>query len=269
LAQSGGRTAGTYRAVSPGLPVAACRSHPVLHASPAVMKRTSMGQLTTPPAEGECTMTLARATGVVVGAIVLMADTAGLNRARLQRAHAGLASGLLAQSEPQTSEAFCPEMMAGLPVPVQRYLTRVIREGQPMVTTVRLRQTGKFRPGGRTSPWKSFSAAQTFTIPLPGSVWDATIAIAPLMSATVTNRYQDGAGALEARMMATFTVASAAGEPELTSGELMGYLVEAVWFPTTLLINRGVGCPPRHAQCPGHRRAQWDPRHPHLFLRRR
>ncbi|GAB4544215.1 MAG: hypothetical protein Kow0063_37860 [Anaerolineae bacterium] len=163
-----------------------------------------------------------------------------INELRLERAHARLVTELLSDREARPPQVFQPEVLEDLPAPVQRYLRKAIPDGQPYVKVVRLRQTGEFRLGDRTSPWKPFSAEQTFTTTPPGFVWDASIKMAPLVPVRVVDMYKSGQGALQARILSTLAVADARGAPELDEGELMRYLGESAWFPTALLPGQGV-----------------------------
>lgn len=69
----------------------------------------------------------------------------------------------------------------------------------------------------------------------PGFIWDARMRMAPLIDARVIDMYKRGSGTLLAKLAGVVTVANAAATKELDTGELMRYLAEAVWFPTTLL----------------------------------
>jgi hypothetical protein len=183
---------------------------------------------------------------ITVSLIALGVIAAGLvailliNRLRLDRHNAGLVAELLSRARPSSGVVFTHEDLKGLPEPVQIYLKKAIPEGHPYVNTVRLHQTGAFRMGDQTSPWKPFAAKQYFTVNPPGFVWDANIQMAPLVSARVVDMYQDGQGALRAKVASTLSVVDAQGRAELDAGELMRYLAEALWFPTALLPGQGV-----------------------------
>ena len=49
-----------------------------------------------------------------------------------------------------------------------------------------------------------------------------------------------GVGLLVAKPMGLFAVADIRGTPEVAQGELMRYLGEAAWYPSTLLPSQGV-----------------------------
>jgi hypothetical protein len=176
-----------------------------------------------------------------LGAIIIgLVGVALISRFRLDRANAKLVDELLADANPGSDRVFREEDLQELPEPVQRYLAHVLTEGQPYVRTVRLQQSGEFRLGDATAPWKPFSAVQHFTLDPPGFVWDARIEMGPLVPVRVVDMYKAGEGALRAKILSTVSVVDAEPSPEMNSGELMRYLAESVWFPTALLPGEGV-----------------------------
>lgn len=124
-------------------------------------------------------------------------------------------------------------MLAGIDEPVARYLTHAIAEGTPLVPGVRLRMTGRIR----VRRWLPFTADQecdgrSFT-------WRARVGWGPLTLLVVTDRFADGAGSMDGRVLGRVpafhaddadTVRSAAGRAAL----------EAVLAPVALLPQRGV-----------------------------
>lgn len=178
---------------------------------------------------------------MAVGVIIVgLVGAVLIGRSRLDRANARLVAELLAIASPGSDRVLRNDDPAGLPEPVQRYLAYVLTERQPYVRTVRLQQSGGFRLGDAMAPWKPLSATQRFTVDPPGFVWDARVAILPLVPVRVVDMYKAGKGALRAKILSSVPVADAEPSPELNSGELMRYLGETVWFPTALLPGEGV-----------------------------
>ena len=173
-------------------------------------------------------------------AIAGLTAAALISKSRLDRASARLVAELLAIASPESDRLFRNDDLEGLPEPVQRYLANVLTEGQPYVRTVRLQQEGEFRLGDAMAPWKPLSATQHYTVDPPGFVWDARVAILPLVPVRVVDMYKAGKGTLRAKILSRVPVADAEPSPELNSGELMRYLAETVWFPTSLLPGEGV-----------------------------
>ena len=144
---------------------------------------------------------------------------------------------LVADAAPQHGARFTSEDVADVPAPVRRYAERVLDDGQPYVRRGQLHQDGEFRLG---DAWHPLTATEWFSTQPPGFVWDATIDVMPLLPVRVIDSYQDAEGALEARLRSTLPVMRAGPSPEMSQGELVRYLAEAVWYPTALLPTQGV-----------------------------
>lgn len=69
---------------------------------------------------------------------------------------------------------------------------------------------------------------------------DASVRMLPLLHLNVRDRYADGVGSGEVRLVSAFTVAADSDTPELNAASLHRYLAEAVWYPTALLPATGV-----------------------------
>ncbi len=132
------------------------------------------------------------------------------------------------------------EELEQLPVPVADYFRSTLRDGQPMIRSARIRQTGEFRAGGADAKWQPFEATQYFSAERPGFVWDAGIRMVPLAKVRVRDAYIAGKGSMQAKILAVVPVVDAQGKKELDAGALQRYLAEAAWFPTALLPSSGV-----------------------------
>lgn len=162
-----------------------------------------------------------------------------VERARVERTVTRLADNLLADAAGPVDGAVRMSDLTDMPPPVQRYLRRVLRDGQPYVTAVRLEQRGTFRSDA-TGPWRPFTASQHVTVRPPGFVWDASIEMGPLVPVRVLDAYHDGRGILQARLGGAVPVMDAEPSPALDEGELLRYLAEAPLYPTALLPAMGV-----------------------------
>ncbi|WP_317623103.1 DUF6920 family protein [Thiohalomonas denitrificans] len=128
----------------------------------------------------------------------------------------------------------------GLPIPVQRYFRRVLKEGGPMVSGVRVRHRGTFDTGTTEARWKPFTSEQCVVTRRPGFDWDGRIGVMPGLSVRVHDTYVAGEGVLHAALLGLFTVADLRGSHEVAEGELMRFFADAVWYPTALLPSQGV-----------------------------
>jgi hypothetical protein len=126
--------------------------------------------------------------------------------------------------------AFDPAELAELPEPVRRHLTLAIAPGTPLATSARLRMRGSIRVGR----WLPFRARQLLA-PHHGFVWSARAA--GLIAGS--DRYLDGAGAMEWRLAGLVTVAHGEG-PDVSRSAAGRAGAEGIWLPTALLPRFGV-----------------------------
>ncbi len=141
---------------------------------------------------------------------------------------------------PSRVTTYDPRDLAGLPAPVQRYFRAVLKEGQPVITSVRVEHTGAFNMSQTAEQWLSFTSTQHVVTHRPGFVWDARISMAPGVAIHVHDAYVAGTGVLAARLLGLFAVMEMPAAPELDQGELMRFLAEAAWYPTALLPGQDV-----------------------------
>jgi hypothetical protein len=128
----------------------------------------------------------------------------------------------------------------GLPAPVQRFFRTVLKDGQAIVSAVKLSQQGLFNMSETEDKWSPFTATQLAIAQRPGFDWDARIQMAPGVNAFVHDTYLLGEGSLHASLLGLFTVADVGGTPEANQGELLRFFAEAPWYPTALLPSQGV-----------------------------
>ncbi|WP_253737184.1 DUF6920 family protein [Halohasta salina] len=180
-----------------------------------------------------------RLLGWIGGLGIGIASAVTLGSIRLDRKTERRVDDLLAAAEPVSAGRLGNVDRSELPAPVRRYFEAVL-DDVTHVRSARLEQQGEFRLGGRSGSWKPMTATQHYTVDPPGFLWDAEIAVAPLLSTRVVDAYEDGKGSLRAVVGSLVPVADAAPSPALDEGELLRYLAEAVWLPTALLPEAGV-----------------------------
>lgn len=123
--------------------------------------------------------------------------------------------------------------LAGLPGPVQKYLRLVNVVGKAPVHTVRLRQVGRFRTGP-DKRWFPAEAEQYFTTDPPAFLWYGRIRPAPLLSVTGKDALIGGKGRLVIKALSLIKIVDSRG-PETDQSEMVRYLTETIWFPTSWL----------------------------------
>jgi hypothetical protein len=141
---------------------------------------------------------------------------------------------------PVGRQYYTPDLLIGLPAPVQKYLQTALTEGQPIVAALRIEQAGSMNMNSCGESWKPFTATQRVVTARPGFVWQAKIDMLPGVTADVVDAYVDGEGSLHAALFGLATLANLRGTRDMAEGEAMRFLAEAAWYPTALLPGRGV-----------------------------
>jgi len=135
---------------------------------------------------------------------------------------------------------YSEEELESLPAPVQRYFRKVISNGQPMISAVKLTQQGQFNMSETEQNWNPFTATQIAIAQRLGFDWDGHIQLALGIKVFVHDTYLLGKGNLHASLLGLFTLANIRDTPELNQGELLRFFAEAAWYPTALLPSQGV-----------------------------
>ncbi|MBT8763563.1 hypothetical protein KFV02_06410 [Desulfohalobiaceae bacterium Ax17] len=151
-----------------------------------------------------------------------------------------LVETLSASQENHSQDRVNFKELNSLPEPVARYFRLVLKEGQPIIRSVKLSQKGEFRTRPTDKKWANMEAVQHFTARGRGFVWDASIRMMPLLTVRVRDTYVKGQGFMTAKLMSLITVVDEHDKSELNGAALQRYLAEAVWFPTALLPSQGV-----------------------------
>ena len=136
--------------------------------------------------------------GAVVG---VAAATVASARIGFQRRITRQIDALLAKADAVLEPGLVTEAdLEGLPEPVQRWLrwSRVV--GTPMPVTVRLKQDGQFRLG-EDRGWLPFAAEQYCTSDPPAFLWWVRMRMVPLVSVAGRDRYVDGQGDMDLRLL--------------------------------------------------------------------
>ena len=176
---------------------------------------------------------------IAVVVVVLVAALIMWERGNWRNHKKQLAEAVLHHAENDNRFVDLTEVEA-LPEPVRRYFHFVLSNGQPVIRQAIIRQRGGFRATPQTSGWADMNAVQYFSAATKAFMWDASIAIMPGLEINVCDSYVNGQGAMNAKLMAIFTVVDAHGDEQLNSSALQRYLAESVWFPTALLPSQGV-----------------------------
>ena len=132
--------------------------------------------------------------------------------------------------QPPEPARFSAAELEGLPKPVQRHLAQAITPGTALATSARLRMRGHIKVG-RWLPFRARQILNTHT----GFVWAARAA--GIIAGS--DRYVDGNGGLDWKLLGLLTVAHAEG-PDVARSAAGRAGAEAIWLPTALLPRFGV-----------------------------
>jgi hypothetical protein len=136
-----------------------------------------------------------------------------------------------------------------LPAPVARYLQHVLTDGQPLISLLKIRQTGELRTMATANTWFSFTAKQLVTAITPGFVWGAKVNFFARIWLRVLDAYLAGSGRSKVDLLSVIPLGSEADVEALNAGALYRYLAEAVWYPTALIPGCGVEWSPVDDRC--------------------
>lgn len=169
----------------------------------------------------------------LAGSAAVTAVLLAMTRSRFHRRISNEGADLLAAAGEWQTGLMTEADLAGLPEPVQRWLrySRVI--GKPRPSTVRLWQEGEFRMAA-DAKWMPFEAEEYYTIDPPGFIWIVRVQMAPGVTISGRDRYQQGQGSIDMRLLGLIPVAREA-DPKLDHGALLRYLNETMWFPAAAL----------------------------------
>ncbi len=140
---------------------------------------------------------------------------------------------LFNQSEDLSNNIFKYDLLDKLPLPVQKYFRYVLKDGQPYISYVRLKHSGKFKTKPKND-WIDIRGEQYFTCGKPGFLWKGKTTIF-----TAKDMYIGTKGKLEVLLLHFLKIVNASGD-NYNQGELLRWLGESVWFPTNFLPNNNL-----------------------------
>jgi hypothetical protein len=129
---------------------------------------------------------------------------------------------------------FDRSLVGDLDEPVQRFFTHAIRDGAALGDGVRLTMTGRIKVG----IWLPFTAEQTVDGRSFG--WRARVGWGPITPLRVVDRYADGAGVTEGRLLGRLTLFHADDLDTTRSAATRAALESLVFAPPSVLPSRGV-----------------------------
>jgi hypothetical protein len=173
------------------------------------------------------------ALGIVGISALAIAATAAIGSWKFERRISDEITALVDSAPGRKPHLVTEADLEGLPEPVQRWLRWAQVIGKPFPSAVHLRQEGRFRQGV-SNDWMPFTAEEYFTVDPPGFLWSTEMRPFPLVSILGRDRYLDGEGSIEMRLLGFVPVAQGNG-PAIDHGALLRYLNETMWFPAAAL----------------------------------
>ncbi len=135
---------------------------------------------------------------------------------------------LFSQSKSISAQLFHKNQLDSLSPPVQRYFNRVLKEGQPYISYVRIKHDGQFK-AALDKGWMNIKGEQYATTEKPGFIWKGTTTMFVARDMYIANQ-----GRLTVSLFSLLNIVDAKGE-QYNEGELLRWLGESILYPTNLL----------------------------------
>ncbi len=135
---------------------------------------------------------------------------------------------LFSESKTLKNQTFHYEQLDGLPEPVQGYFRYALKDGQPYLSQLRLKHTGRFKTG-LGKDWVDIKGEQYFTAQPPGFVW-----LGKTKAFNARDAYVANEGNLSVYLFGFLRIVNSKGKT-IDQAELLRWLGESVWMPTNLL----------------------------------
>lgn len=137
---------------------------------------------------------------------------------------------LFSESKKLENQTFHYEQLSELPGPVKAYFRYALEKGQPYLSQLRLKHTGRFKTGVNKG-WIDIKGEQYFTAHPPGFLW-----IGKTKAFKATDSYVSNQGNLSVYLFGFLRIVNSKGKT-MDQAELLRWLGESVWMPTNLLLN--------------------------------
>lgn len=135
---------------------------------------------------------------------------------------------LFSNSKNISEKTFQLKEIEVLPEPAKRYFINVLKDGQPYISSVRIKHEGQFKTGV-DKDWIDIKGEQYASMEKPGFIWKGTTSMF-----VARDMYIKGKGRLVVSLFSLYKIMDARGE-NYDEGELLRWLGESVLYPTNLL----------------------------------
>ncbi len=178
-------------------------------------------------------------------ALAIVLGSARWNRetqARWDSLHASAVSTSSGEVLDRAQVVDSPPLEPPLPAPVTRYFETVLERRGARVVRATLRHEGEFAL--KPNQWKPFTSRQLYVTSPRGFLWDASIAMVPLVPVRVRDGYFMGRGSTTASLGGAIPIVDVGGSDAIADASLLRFLAEAAWLPTALLPGDGIAWTP-------------------------
>lgn len=135
---------------------------------------------------------------------------------------------LFSHSKNSSEKVFTYSELPPLPEPVQRYFKHVLKEGQRLISSVRLKHDGQFKTSLKND-WVNITGEQYFTVDKPGFIWKGETVMFSARDMFIADK-----GNLIVSLFSLYTLVDGKGD-KYNQGELLRWLSESMLFPTNFL----------------------------------
>lgn len=122
-----------------------------------------------------------------------------------------------------------------LPVPVQKWLSKTKATEFLVPETIYLTQELELKMTPKQEKWIKEKADQYFTVAPPAFNWSIDAKMMAILNIVGRDKFVDGKGEMEIRLLSLFPVAHAKDNPKTNQATLQRFLAEMVWFPGAML----------------------------------
>jgi hypothetical protein len=143
---------------------------------------------------------------------------------------------LFANPKDISATRYSVKQITNLQEPVQGYFKYSLQDTQNYISYVELKHDEIFRQG-QGQGWMLIEGQEYFTTENPGFIWRGKMKPFLIFWIDGKDKFIGGNGNFQIKLLSLFTVVDAKGK-ETDEGELLRWLAEAPWFPTSLLPSK-------------------------------
>ncbi len=173
--------------------------------------------------------------GTIANLLILLATVVAFSDYRFTKMIEQERQILLENAAPMDLAPITKADIINVPPVVQRWLINSGVVGTPRVSTVYLSQELSLRMNPEQKQWKNGTAEQYFTVQPPAFNWTINTSLNSLLSIRGRDKYVDGQGEMQIRLLSVIPVANARKNSKIDQATLQRYLAEIVWFPSASL----------------------------------